>query len=406
MKKIISIVLSVLMLSAMVIPAMAEGEAVINKLDYALSVENFGSDTYSSASEVAPVVINENDNNVLQVSGIGAEKANGVYVGSGNSDNAVADYAYEAGFKIKLTNPGVSGETLHVQLLGSALSYPVISNIKFISYGGHDNDYRLLRSSTLIADRGDGLITGEWNDIRFLVTESSTTNSLTYYVYVNGVLCHERTQNVTDLNTEGKAAARNPYRWLFYCEGGEISSSICIDDVYIASYDAVTTFTQETVNVSVAVGEDAVIPSTVNVTVDGVQEDVEVEWADVDTTTAGVKTVTGVVKGYTMSDASDVTVTATVTVEAPQEPKYPYELAIDGATLTVTKAGTLTPEAKVYGAVYENGLLTDVQLLGTLSGSTAWTDGKANLPLEEGKTYRAFIISDQLVPYAVSTELN
>ena len=74
--------------------------------------------------------------------------------------------------------------------------------------------------------------------------------------------------------------------------------------------------------------------------------------------------------------------------------------------LTVTKAGTLTPEAKVYGAVYENGLLTDVQFLGTVSGSTTWTDGKATLPLDEGKNYRAFVISDQLVPYAVSTELN
>lgn len=102
----------------------------------------------------------------------------------------------------------------------------------------------------------------------------------------------------------------------------------------------------------------------------------------------------------------DVKAVATVTVEAPQEPKHPYELSIADNTLTITKAGSLTPEAKVYGAVYENGLLTDVQILGTVSGSTAWTDNATTLPLDEGKVYRAFVVNSELVPYAVSTELN
>ncbi len=405
MKKFISIILSVLMLSAMAIPAMAEGEVTIKKLNYALNEGNFVDGSVYSSATVKPEVIVENGNSVLQISNLNTKKVNGFYIGNDKSENAVDDYVYETGFKIKLTNPGVANYMFNAQFLGNDIDTAIINSIQFKSYSAHNNDYRFLHGSNKVADKNSGFITGEWNDIRFLVEESATANTLDLVIYLNGKKVYERTDiSVSGLNGTNKDKL-NPHQWVFYYSN-QYEAPIYLDDVYIASYTDVTTFVPETVNASVAVGEDAVLPSTVNVTVDGVQEAVEVEWADVDTTTAGVKTVTGVVKGYTMSDASDVTVTATVTVEAPQEPEYPYELAIDGTALTVTKAGTLTPEAKVYGAVYESGLLTDVQLLGTVSGSTAWTDGKATLPLENGKTYRAFVISDQLVPYAVSTELN
>lgn len=392
MKKIISIVLSVLMLSAMAIPAMAEGEVRILDL--------------GSKTDIVHYEATSDDGYALS----GSTK----FDNNAASGDAISDRVFETGLKVKTTGGSSSGHYFYLHV-GNKTSYPIL-NAKFMYGSNGMNSLKVSGSDADDYEFEDGeWYHNEWNEIKFVVkiTDYKTVESTSYSIeapfiaelYLNGTLINTFNCTYKPATTSGNDDYIRPFRTRVYKTATD-TLSVNVDDIYLAKYNAVTTFTQETVNASVAVGEDAVLPSTVNVTVDGVQEAVEVEWADVDTTTAGVKTVTGVVKGYTNSDASDVTVTATVTVEAPQEPKYPYELAIDGTTLTVTKAGTLTPEARVYGAVYENGLLTDVQILGTVSGSTAWTDGKTTLPLDAGKTYRAFVINTQLVPYAISTELN
>ncbi len=393
MKKFLSVMLCMLMLSAMAIPAMAEGEVTINKLDYTTLEKDF--EDFTSIEGVT--ITNESGNSVLKTQNAASGKTDGL-ISIGENTNPITESVYEAGFKIKLMNAGSKVRTFTMQMCGSNHNYPRL-NIKFTSsdttgkWTLHEN-----KNSELISS--DVIIQEEWNDFRFKIVEDSENSKTVIDVYMNGAFIKTVESTLNGAISSNKN--RYAYRWIGYNTNSVIETPIYIDDVYVAKHSPVTIFTQEAVNASVAVGEDAVLPSTVNVTADGVTETVNVLWGDVDTTTAGTKTVYGVMDGYSV----DVKAVATVTVEAPQEPKYPYEAAIDGTTLTVTKAGTLTPEAKVYGAVYENGLLKDVQILGTVSGSTEWADGKTTLPLDEGKVYRAFVVDDQLVPCAISTTLN
>lgn len=84
---------------------------------------------------------------------------------------------------------------------------------------------------------------------------------------------------------------------------------------------------------------------------------------------------------------------------------FPYELSIMGNTLTVTKTTAVSPDATVFGATYENEQLEKVQILGTISSETNWTEGKITFSLDEGERYRAFVFGDQLAPLAYSTKL-
>ncbi len=167
----------------------------------------------------------------------------GIYEVSTKSANAIADNDYEAGFKIKLSNPG-KASTIQIQLTGSA-SANILNNVKFVSYDKHDYDYRLLRSSTLLADRDDGLITdGEtWNDIRFVIRETpsdgdtatTTDDTVTYDIYINGNLVSTQT-NITANGLNGtQASTRNPYKWKFKHDANA-GNSILIDDVWIGKY--------------------------------------------------------------------------------------------------------------------------------------------------------------------------
>ena len=402
MKKILSFALCVLMLSVMSLTAMAEGEVTIKKLNYGLNEGSFGEGSYTCSSTVKPEIVSENGNAVMKLQGLDLERTYGVYVGANNSANAVSANVYEAGFRIKLTNPGESNHTLLFQLIGSANNYPVLNNLKFVSYSGHGNAYRMLRSSELVADRNDGLITDEWNDIRFVVTESTSANTLDYDVYINGNKIYTKTGVAINGLNGTNATTRDPYRFVFYYDGKVNNSPIYLDDVYIASHTDVTTFSPEAVNVNAGVGESVTLPETVNVAVNGANEAVNVEWPAVDTTNAGTQTVTGVAKGFINSDGSAVTVTATVTVA---EPAHPYTLEIADSILKVTKAGSLTPDAKVFGAIYEEGVLKDVQILGTVGADNDWAAGFVTFNLEDAD-YRAFVVNDSLVPFAVATELN
>ncbi len=383
MKKFLSVVLCMLMLSAMAIPAMAEGETV-NKYDYTLN-ESFDAFT---VSKTGIQVLTENGNSFLEIKDATTGSSNALLI-TGDKTKAISSAYYEVGFKVKL-DKSVSKDFL-VQIAGSNASYPVL-NSKFTS--GSDGDYYYQTNSKDVLINSETLSTGDWNDIRMKFVENHTDSTVTLDVYLNG----NHITNLTYAFANITNANRDPYQIKVYPYDAN-SEGVYFDDMYIAQYTPVTSFSQEAVNISVAVGQEANFPSTVNVTADGVSETVNVLWEDVDTTTTGTKTVYGVMDGYSV----DVKAVATVTVA---EPAFPYELAIDGTTLTVTKAGSLTPEAKIYGAVYENGLLTDVQILGTVSGSTAWTDSKTTLSLDEGKVYRAFVVDDQLVPYAISTTLN
>lgn len=392
MKKFLSVMLCMLMLSAMAIPAMAEGEVTILDLKSKTNIVHYeasGEDGYALSGSTRF----END----AVSG-----------------DAISDRVFETGLKVKTTGGSNSGHYFYLQVANKT-SFPII-NAKFMYGSNGMNSLKVSGSDAVDYEFEDGeWYHNEWNEIKFVVkiTDYKTVESTSYSIeapfvaelYLNGTLINTFNCTYKPETKSGNEDYIHPFRTRVYKTATD-TLSVNVDDIYLAKYNTVTSFVQETVTATANVGETVTLPETVNVAVDGVTEAVSVDWADVDTTTAGTKTVTGIVKGYTNSDASDVTVTAIVTVEAPQEPKYPYELAIADNTLTITKAGTLTPEAKVYGAVYENGLLTDVQILGTVSDNTEWADGKTTLPLDEGKTYRAFVVNSELVPYAVSTELN
>lgn len=221
-------VMSISMLAALYIPVMAETETETEtetayKLEYILNQKTFsGEDSYDMVNTAT----------------------DSIYTVSGSSADAITDYTYEAGFKIKLSNPG-KASTLQIQLMGSNTSVNLLNNVKFIAYDKHDYKYRLLRSSTLLADKDDGLITdGEtWNDIRFVIRETpsdgdvttTTDNTVSYDVYINGVFVSAQTDIAADGLNGDQAAKRNPYQFRFKHDNNA-GNSILIDDVWIAKY--------------------------------------------------------------------------------------------------------------------------------------------------------------------------
>ncbi len=224
LQRLCALAMSISMLVVLAVPAFAETEnETVYKLDYILNQKTFGDEDYYDMVNTA---------------------TDSIYTVSGSSAEAITDYTYEAGFKIKLSNPGKASQ-LQIQLMGSTTSVNLLNNVKFIAYDSHEYDYRLLRSSTLLADRDDGLVTdGEtWNDIRFVIRETpsdgdpatTTDDTVSYDVYINGKFISTQSEIKADgLNGE-QAAKRDPYQFRFKHDNNA-GNSILIDDVWIAKY--------------------------------------------------------------------------------------------------------------------------------------------------------------------------
>lgn len=260
--------LCMLMLSAMAIPAMAEGGTVINKYDYTLN-ESFD-DFTTTATGVS--VVEDDGNFILETKNASSGSGSRIFV-EGESSKAISAANFETGFKVKLDN-SVS-KSYHLMIGGSNQNYPVF-NSKFES--GSNGTYSLTNhlhkdasNNNIVLINRSQLVTGEWNDIRLKFTENHDTNYVNVDVYLNGTFIYSDEYLFNNINNRN----RDPYRFWFYPNDVN-TEGIYFDDMYIAQYTTVTNFSQEAVNASVAVGQEVNLPSTVNVTADGVQETVNV----------------------------------------------------------------------------------------------------------------------------------
>jgi len=356
--KILCVALSLAMLFAMSVPAMAEG--TINKLDTSTLYEDFTDATVTYGS-----IITE-DNSTNSVWQIGTSRYNVA------GTNSITDNLYEVGVKVKVTNGKNTNDFMYVQLSYNH-NYPLMdARIKCRSTGNVGN---IQISDDHVFDESLWK-QNDWNDVRFKISENTTAQTFTIDAYVNGnQIVSNQVVNYKDKHKSDSSYA-DPKQVGIYANGAS-TANFYVDDVYIASYTSVANFDRNT-TVKVVKGQNAVLPATIN--------DVAVTWGAIDEET---NTATGLLDGYSV----DVKATATI-----QEIDMPYTATVSDGNLTITKETNYAPVAKIYGATYLGGKLTAVNEIGTITADEAWNGATKTVSM--GVHSKAFIWNGNLVPLA------
>lgn len=380
-----------------------EGTAAIYNIygtDYSVLNEGFsgyavpdetGKPTWPSNGAVV-LESTASENRVLKLEGDATNGSTAAYV-AGDASKPVTDTLYETGFKVKPATGTSANDHFYAQLSGSNANYPII-NAKFNCNSAGKIATILLNGITYTFSEGEW-IHNDWNDVRFKVTEDDINSNVSVDVYFNGSLVISRTSSVDGLAN----ANRQPYRWRFYTASSFTAASL-FDDVYIAKFANVASVDTTVNDLTVVRGQSLPVGYVTTTLTDNSTNRLPVIWDAVDTSSTGIKTATGTVYGYKNNDGSAVTVTANVNVIS-----LPYTAAVDGTTLTITRLTDYAPDATIYGAVYdgEGMLLQSVEILGTITADTVWTDDAITLTLDSGKTFRIFVWNSDIQPLAIAT---
>lgn len=284
-KKTLSLLLALsllLMLIPTAVPA-SNNVVTVYKLNRTMD-ESF---TTSTLASVTTITENGVSNKVCSPT---KQNADG-YI-AGKQDSSITDAVYEAGYTIK-TGKGKSSSDKIATQLSYNRNYPVLNaTLEYNSSG----DIVSVYIDSIRHTFAQGVWKqGEWNDVRYKITDDKTGQKFSVDMYVNSAFVYTFNYNYT-ANQKADVAARvgYPCNWRLYKFGDETVISY-IDDVYIARYTPVTTFVQEETVAEVTADGEKRFPKTVAATVDGTVQNLDVNWGDFD---SAANTVKGLFKDY------------------------------------------------------------------------------------------------------------
>lgn len=386
--KFLCVALSLVMLFAVNVPAMAEGETIYDaRHSQNIFVLTGGNDEYYDLS----TTINKTD----------------------MSSFAITDRVFETGFKLNTSGGKTNKDYIYLQV-GNVSSYPIL-NAKFM-YGSKGMNCVDVNGCTYYFDDGEWN-NSNWNDIKFRVSISNekTTEDVTYPIsadctvnmYVNDIYL-TTFEYVYKPNTKSATLHYlEPYRLKSYLpSSGFVEGFVAYaDDLYIGKYDPVKSFAVEETTVKAVKYKGFGEPNTVNVLFgtddpenpDGSPQEFSVTWDElsgIGHPVAMTGTIDDLVYGSGEKIGSGCPVTATI-----EWLDLAYSTAINEGILTITKEASDLWDAKIYGATYVGNKLTAVELLAETVGGCQWTENNTATVDMKGHT-RAFILDSSLRPLA------